>query len=147
MLRMNHNFGLLLINVSKSKEMLLDFRSSQEEPRPIDITGTEVARVEKFEYLGITIDQKLNWHDHIDTDVKKLNTRMFCLHKLVMFYNSVVASVWRNCLICWGPGQTKLSEKQEGLLVLHSVETVYDKELCHKLKIIMDDQKPHSMKC
>ena len=65
-----------------------------------------------YKYLGIVIDDKLAWHPHIDSLVKKLNTRMYCLRKLnyfhananilALFYDSVVSSIWKYCLICWG---------------------------------------------
>jgi hypothetical protein len=151
--------NFLELNVTKTKEMVIDFRSGSHEPCPIYIKGSEVARVETYKYLGVTMDHKLNWHDHIDTVIKKLNTRMYCLRKLnhfdvnskilVIFYESVIASVWRNCLICWG-GNLKNCDKsridklirEAGRIVgglLHSVDAVYDKEVSTKLKKIMED--------
>ena len=65
-----------------------------------------------YKYLGIMIDDRLAWHDHIDYLIKRLNVRMYCFRKLnyfhvdkrilALFYESVVASVWRYCLLCWG---------------------------------------------
>ena len=62
-----------------------------------------------YKYLGIIIDDKLNWHVYIDSLDQRLNTRMYCLRKLfdvdvkilALFYDSVVESVWRYCLLCW----------------------------------------------
>ena len=66
-----------------------------------------------YKYIGIVIDDRLAWHTFIDSLIKKLNSRMFCLRKLnffkvdakilALFYDSVVESVWRYCLfICLG---------------------------------------------
>ena len=152
--------NFLELNVLKTKEMIIDFRCNEQQPTPITIKGSEVARVEQYKYLGVTIDHKLNWHDHVDSVIKKLNSRMYCLRKLqkfdvsskilVIFYNSVIASVWRNCLVCWG-GNLKDCDKlridkvinDAGRYVgelLHSVDTVYNKELIVKLKKTLEDQ-------
>ncbi len=104
--------NFLELNVSKTKEMIIEFRNSYSSPDPIVLKGSEVERVVNYKYLGIVIDDKLAWHPHIDFLVKKLNTRMYCLRKLnyfhvnanilAMFYDSVVSSIWKYCLICWG---------------------------------------------
>ena len=51
-------------------------------------------------------------HTYIDFLIKRLNIRMYCFRKLnyfnvdarilAAFYDSVIASVWRYCLVCWG---------------------------------------------
>ena len=152
--------NFLELNVSKTKEMVIDFRLGTHEPSPICIKGSEVARVESYKYLGVTMDNKLNWHDHIDSVVKKLNTRMYCLRKLnqfkvspnilVMFYNSVIASVWRYCLICFGGNITNCDKSRVDKVIgeaerivgglLCGVNATYDKELSTKMKSIMEDQ-------
>ena len=104
------------LNVSKTKEMLIDFGKKHPHYEPIMIKGSEVQRVQSYKYLGVLMDDKLDWHLHIDSVVKKLHKRMCCLRKLksfdvspkilTMFYNSVVCSVWRYCLVCWRENAT-----------------------------------------
>ena len=107
----NHcDTNYLELNVSKTKEMVTDFRQARSDPQPVDIKGSAVARVETYKYLGIVLNNKLSWGDHVDLIVKKLNSRMYCLRKLNsfhitpeilnVFYTSTIVSVWRYCLGC-----------------------------------------------
>ena len=56
----------------KTKEMVIDFRQARSDRQPVDIKGSAVARVETYKYLGIVLNNKLSWGDHVDFIVKKL---------------------------------------------------------------------------
>ncbi|KAK3546669.1 hypothetical protein QTP70_031403, partial [Hemibagrus guttatus] len=62
----------LLLNVSKTKELIVDFRTKQERnyQTPV-INESPVERVDSFRYLGVHITQDLSWSCHINTVVKK----------------------------------------------------------------------------
>ncbi len=46
----------LSLNVSKTKELIVDFRKRQQRPyTPLMISGTPVERVSSFKYLGVNI--------------------------------------------------------------------------------------------
>jgi hypothetical protein len=105
--------NFLELNVSKTKEMVIDYRTTHVcKPSPITIKGSEVERVTSYKYLGIVIDEKLSWHLYIDSLIKRLNTRMYCMRKLnyfhvnqriiALFYQSIVASIWKYCMLAWG---------------------------------------------
>ena len=106
----NKNF--LELNVSKTKEMLIDFRKNTVAPDPVLIGGLQVERVPVYKYLGVMIDDKLTWNKQVEHIVKKLHPRLYCLRKLAsfqvrpgilkIFYNSAICGVWRYCLTCWG---------------------------------------------
>ena len=78
----------------------------------------EVERVSTYKYLGSVLDEKLAWTAHVDSIVKRLNSRMFCLRKLgrfgvrteilKLFYQSTIMGVWRYCLIFWGGNLKKI---------------------------------------
>ena len=105
------------------------------------------------------IDDKLAWHDHIDYLIKRLNVKMYCFRKLnyfhvdkrilALFYESVVASVWRYCLLCWGGnvsqgGRDKITRivNQAGRMIgepRQNLEDVYADLLITKLTNVMDD--------
>lgn len=57
----------LLLNVSKTKELIVDFSRKQRDFFPLHICGSEVERVDTFKYLGlgVTISQALSWSRHI----------------------------------------------------------------------------------
>ena len=92
-----------MLNVKKTKEMIIDFRLTKNPMRQLEINDESVETVGSYKYLGFTIDNKLNWHAHVDVLCNKLNTRLFFLKKLKsfhvnksilkMFYQSLVQSV------------------------------------------------------
>ncbi len=58
----------LSLNVSKTKELIVDFRKRQQQPyTPLMISGTPVERVSSFKYLGVNISEDLTWTTHIQT--------------------------------------------------------------------------------
>ena len=72
----------LYLNVSKTKEMCIDFRKSQRCPKPVYLKGEAVERVETYKYFGVVFDSKLNWKENINSVLKKVNMKMYCLGKL-----------------------------------------------------------------
>ena len=107
--------------------MVIDFRQARSDPQSVDIKGSAVARVETYKYLGIVLNNKLSWGDHVDLIVKKLNSRMYCLRKLNsfhitpeilnVFYTSTIVSVWRYCLVCWGGNVSKREKRRIDVIV------------------------------
>lgn len=72
----------LLINVSKTKELILNHSEPLTEIMLCDQT---VEIVKTFKYLGIMIDCKLNFSDNVALICKKANQRLFLLRKLKEF--------------------------------------------------------------
>ena len=61
----------LFLNVSKTKELIVDYRKRRAEHAPIHITGAEVERVESFKFVVVHITNKLSWSKHTKTVVKR----------------------------------------------------------------------------
>lgn len=112
--RENH----LLLNVSKTKELIVDYsRKQQRDPLPLVICGSEVERVDTFKYLGVTISQDLRWTQHIATTVKKARQRLFLLRRLrdfrlplkvlKNFYTCTIESILCGSIITWMGSCTK----------------------------------------
>ena len=57
----------LSLNVSKTKEMIMDFSEQQREHPPIHIDRTAVEKVESFKFPGVHITGKLKWSTHTRT--------------------------------------------------------------------------------
>ncbi len=76
----------LSLNVSKTKELIVDFRKRQQRPyTPLMISGTPVERVSSFKYLGVNISEDLTWTTHIQTQVKRARQRLYHLRPLRKF--------------------------------------------------------------
>ena len=67
----------LSLNVSKTKELIVDYRKMQAEQAPIIINGAVVERVESFKFLGVHITNKLSWSKHTKTVVKRARQNLF----------------------------------------------------------------------
>ncbi len=98
----------LSLNVSKTKELIMDFRKRQQQPHtPLMISGTPVERVSSFKYLGVNISEDLTWTAHIQTHVKKARQRLYNLQQLRKFrvspailrtfYSGAIESVLTQC--------------------------------------------------
>ena len=97
------NDNHLLLNVSKTKEIVVDFRRDPPPPRPLVINGEEVEIVGEYKYLGSIIDCKLDWSPNALALLKKGYQRLYFMKKLKsfsvcpklleLFYKSTVESV------------------------------------------------------
>jgi hypothetical protein len=61
----------LSLNVSKTKELIVDYRERRAEHIPININGAGAERVESFKFLGVHITNDLSWSKHTKTVVKR----------------------------------------------------------------------------
>ena len=67
----------LSLNVSKTKELIVDYRKRRAEQAPINIDGAVVERVESFKFLGVHITNELSWSKHTKTVVKMARQHLF----------------------------------------------------------------------
>ena len=102
----------LHLNVSKTKEIVIDFRKSQHVHPNVIIDGETVEQVENYKYLGVHVNNKLDWTVHTSSVISKINQRMFFVRKLnyfkvdktliSLFYQSVIQSIISFCICIWG---------------------------------------------
>ena len=111
----------LLLNVSKTKELVFDFRKAGNFHDPIVIKGEEVERVINYKYLGVVFDENLDWVENSKKVQKKVNQRIHFMNKvskfhidnkiLTLFFDSCIMSVINFCITAWG-GNIRLRQKQ-----------------------------------
>ena len=100
----------LYLNVSKMKEMCIDFRKNLRCCKPVYIKGEAVEGVDTYKCIGVVFDSKLNWKENINSVLKKVNSRLYCMSKLrsfgvsmlVTLYNAVICSLIMFGSVCWG---------------------------------------------
>ena len=158
----------LELNVSKTKEMIIDFRTSSKSPvLPLFINGSQDEIVDKFKFLGITISNDLKWETHLIKCLKKAQQRLFFLRTLksfrlgsavlVKFYRAVVDSVLTLSITVWYGAATAGDKRKLDRVVrtasritgvdLPSVASIYESRVKRKaMSIIKDTSHPANHK-
>ncbi|TWW55977.1 hypothetical protein D4764_09G0010270 [Takifugu flavidus] len=150
----------LQINAGKTKELVVDFRRrNNPPPAPVNILGTDVDVVESYKYLGVHLNNNLDWTHNTDALVKKGNSRLFLLRRLRSFgvqgpllrtfYDSVVGSAIFYGIVCWSSSITDRDRKRMDRLVrrassvlgcpLDSVEVVGNGRMVAKLSSMLNN--------
>ncbi len=157
--------GQLSLNVSKTKELIVDRKRQQRPYTPLMISGTPVERGSSFKYLGVNISEDLTWTAHIQTQVKKARQRHYHLRQLrkfrvspailKTFYSGAIESVLTQCISVWyGNGSNQDYTSQQSVVHLAeripgsappSLQDIYLKRCKSRAaKIIKDSNHPGS---
>ena len=153
----------LELNVSKTKELIFDFSKTNTVVTPIIINEEHVSIVDEYKYLGLLVDNKLNWSSNNKRVFAKMQQRLYFLRKLndfhvdtrimVLFYRSVVESVLRFCLqvfynnsLAKDVGKLSRVTNRATKLMKHKCSPpsdIYDNLCAEKLSsILQDDTHP-----
>ena len=151
--------SFLTINVSKTKEMTIDFRKSRPATVPLSINDQAVESVQQYKYLGTVIDDRLSFEHQIDAVCKKANQRMYFLRKLrninmdskfmEMFYSCFIESVLTFAFICWfGSINLKNRNRLQGIVrvcskivgaPLKDISLLYKTRALNKARLVLTD--------
>ena len=103
--------NFLQLNISKTKELTIDFRQVLRPNVPICIDGEPVEQVVFFKYLGVILDNKLSFSQHTTAIQKKCQQRLHvlrrlrsfnvCPHLLLLLYRSIVEPLMTYCNVCY----------------------------------------------
>uniref|UniRef100_A0A9J7X865 Reverse transcriptase domain-containing protein n=1 Tax=Cyprinus carpio carpio TaxID=630221 RepID=A0A9J7X865_CYPCA len=101
----------LSLNVEKTKEIVVDFRSAHTQHVPLTINGATVERVSSTKFLGVHITEDLSWTDNTAALAKKSQQRLYFLRKLrrarapppimYTFYRGTIESILTSCITVW----------------------------------------------
>ena len=70
------------LNVSKCRELIIDFTKDRQPFLPLEIGGVLVERVKSARVLGLTIQDDMKWNEHVNNIVKKAGKRLYVLRIL-----------------------------------------------------------------
>ena len=118
----------LSLNINKTKFMI--FRHPQKSVNHIlnlkvHINGQEIDRVDKFEFLGLTITETMSWKPHIEKLSNKISRVIGVLSRckryldqsvMLKIYNSLILSRINYCITCWGFENKRIYKLQKKAL-------------------------------
>lgn len=78
----DHN---LLLNASKTKEMVINFSKTTSVNSPVLVKNSIIERVSSFKYLGVNFNNKLTWDTHFNTLKSKLKQRFYSFYHFCSF--------------------------------------------------------------
>ena len=103
--------NFLDLNVSKTKELVIDFRKNKVNPTHSIIHGEDVDIVDSYKYLGTVFDSHLKFDVNTESIVKRSQQRIHLLRKINSFgvsrsilctvYLSYIESLLTFLFICW----------------------------------------------
>ena len=149
----------LVLNTSKTKEIVVDFRRTKKSDHlPLHISGEEVERVEKVKFLGVHITNHLTWSSNTSYLCMRAQQRLYFLRKLkqaqlsqklLVNFSSTIESILSHCMIVWYSSCT-VSERKDlhrvvkvaGRIIgtdLPSLDSVYTSRLKKKASSISRD--------
>ena len=104
------NCNGLALNLKKTKYMIFS-KSKTDLPSPLIISNTLIERKEEARFLGVIIDESLNWTRHIRTVISKMARYIGLMYKIkkllplsarLQIYHSLVQSHINFCILVWG---------------------------------------------
>lgn len=137
----------LSLNVKKSKYMI--FHKPQKKIKQLHLTmnGSTIERVSEFDFLGLTLDENLNWKKHINKISNKISRCIGILNRLKYFlplnarlliYSSLILSYLNLGILAWGYSCEriiKLQKKSIRILYL-SKYNAHTEPLFKELKLL-----------
>jgi hypothetical protein len=102
------------IKLNESKSVHINFTNKRTAQRPVFINGTQLPYANTAKYLGMTLDAKLRWKEHIKKKRDELNIKFrklywllgrnseLSIHNKIILYKQVLRPVWSYGIQLWG---------------------------------------------
>ena len=113
----------LYLNVSKTKELCIDFRKNQRCPKPVYIKET-VERVDTYKYVGVVFEninsvlKKRELENVLHEKAEIIWSKFRYASNFSFFYNAVICSIIMFGSVCWGGNISKLDRGRLEKIVL-----------------------------
>ncbi|XP_055863995.1 uncharacterized protein LOC106080210 isoform X1 [Biomphalaria glabrata] len=129
--------NFLLLNVKKTKEMIIDFRRDKKGNDIVSVAGETIEIVQTFKYLGTILDNKLNFTANTDYISKKGQQRLRLLRKLssfnvsekalAMFYHAHICNILSFNITAWY-GNLSIKNKNKLYRILNAAGKIIGKK-------------------
>ena len=129
----------LLLNVKKTKELIIDFRKSDYFHESIIIQNEIVERVLDYKYLGVFFDEKLDWIKNSESLQAKIHQRLHFMRKLSsfsidktilnLFFESCVMSLFYFSITAWGGNIRAVERDNMERVIKHCLKLVNAKDM------------------
>ena len=105
------NANRLSLNIDKTNFMIFRPKNKNDPCPDIKISGSKIDQVNKAKFLGVIIDNKLNWSDHTKHVIQKISKgigiivkarKYFNQETLLNLYNTMVLPFISYCIHVWG---------------------------------------------
>ena len=133
------NSNNMLLNESKTKEMIVNFQRNASEPLPIIINDVCIERVSSIKVLGVYVSNKLSWTDHVNYICTKSSKRIYNIvilkrsgvktKDLVQINSSIIRPVLEYAAAVWHPGLTSEFSHQLELIQKRVLKIIYSNQI------------------
>jgi len=102
------------IKLNESKSTYLTFKLRNDPSPPVSLNNVEIPTATTVKYLGLHLDNKLNWKDHITKKRKQMvlqhkelywllgRTSHLSVDNKLLLYKSIVTPIWTYDIELWG---------------------------------------------
>lgn len=139
----------LSLNVKKTKFMIFHYpqRDISNLTPELKLNGQIIERVTEFNFLGLTIDQHLNWNAHIQKVSSKISRSLGVMcrlkkflpsHILRLLYNSLILPHLQYSILTWGYKNSRLSKLQKRAIriITHSKYNSHTEPLFKRMNLL-----------
>ena len=137
----------LSLNIKKTKFMIFAMPTKKYQVPLIQLNDVVIERVSNFNFLGVTLDEQLNWKKHIDKMSIKCSKTVGILNKLklilpinikILLYNTLLIPHINYCLMAWGFNCNRLYtlQKKAIRIISQSKYNAHTSPLFKKLKLL-----------
>ena len=103
------NDNKLVLNVNKTKCIFFTHKKIDFNNITVQMNNTNITITNSLKFLGVTIDCKLSWHNHINEICNKLAKCLGVMYKLksfprnilLMIYNAIISPHLHYCNTAW----------------------------------------------
>lgn len=102
------------IKLNESKSVHINFMNKKDEYVPVTLNNSILPHANTAKYLGMNLDAKLRWKEHIKKKREELNIKyrkmywllgrksQLSIHNKILLYNQVIKPVWTYGCQLWG---------------------------------------------